>query len=62
MIGLERIKAQQIITLRNIIENRYDRLIQIYKLTPKNGVSILDARSSKDKTTAPVKNIKDKYL
>ena len=36
--------------------------VQIYKLTPKKGVNILDAKSSKDKTTAPVKKIKSKYL
>ena len=32
--------------------------VHIYRLTPKKGVNILEARSSRDKTTAPVKNIK----
>ncbi len=36
--------------------------VHMYKLTPKKGVNILDAKSSKDKTTAPVKNINNKNL
>ena len=36
--------------------------VHIYRLTPKKGVNILEARSSKDKTTAPVKNIKKENL
>ena len=34
----------------------------MYRLTPKNGVSILDANNSKDNTTAPVKKISKRYL
>ena len=43
----------------NVIDNIE---VQMYRLTPKNGVSILDASNSKDNTTAPVKKISKRYL
>ena len=43
----------------NVIDNIE---VQMYRLTPKNGVNILEASNSKDNTTAPVKKISKRYL